>query len=199
MQLFSSAELPSRGSTETSTYGRCEVAPSGEANRKNFPSCLSKISLSFRVLNTLGTYSWWFCRVHGWYPGITELCHWLKRIISSSRFLLKRVTAYRMPEQDTLISLEKVMSPWNFAESLNSVLKDRKTWPTFSRPIIGLLVPFHFLHHWRSTAALVLVHIKNWGWGALIKPAPSLTSVRCFICRQLAKAFWLKYFLYENC
>ena len=53
----------------------CEVAPSGEANRKNFPSCLNKISLSFRVL---GAHRWWLRRVHGWYPDITEFCHWLK-------------------------------------------------------------------------------------------------------------------------
>lgn len=175
VQLFSSTELLSRGSTEVSTYGCCEVVPSGEANRKNFPSCLSKINLSVGVLDA---YSWWLCRVHGSYPDITEFCHWLKQIISSSTFLLKRAVFYSA-KQDVPYFFKQGNVTMRFWEQ-SQHHKHRKISQRFNRPTI-IEVPFHFLHDWRSAAALVLSSYKELRvrW-VLIKPASSMASVRCF-------------------
>lgn len=115
---------------KSQNYGCCEVAPSGEAKGKNFPSCLSKISLSFRVL---GAYSWWLCRVHRWYPDTTEFCHWFKQLISSSRFLLQRVAYYRVPNRHSLISLKRVMSLWK--KSVNVTSTGKFGWHSIDQPL----------------------------------------------------------------
>lgn len=87
VQLFRSAELPCRSSTEILSYGHYEVGPSREANRQNFWSCLSKISLSSKDLDT---YSWWLWRDHSqnnWiFPLMIDFYGMLNR---KSRFLWK--------------------------------------------------------------------------------------------------------------
>lgn len=129
VQLFSSTELPSRGSMWISTYGRCEVAPSREAKGKNVVSCLSKISLSFRVLSA---YSWWLCRVHRWYPDVTEFCHWFKWLISSTSFL-QRAAFYRVPNRTSPISLQRGMSLWK--KSANITSTGKFGWHSIDQPL----------------------------------------------------------------
>lgn len=100
VHLFSSTELPCRSNTEISSYSHWEVGPSREANRQNFWSCVSKISLSSRVLDT---YSWWFWRG----PSQTKLNFAIDDGLLQSA------------KQEVLISLKRVKSPLNFEKIPN--------------------------------------------------------------------------------